>query len=148
MLKNGFSVVLEKENWLKLYDHLFTHHNKPELLYYFTAAYLLHFKGRLSRMQSIEEMYEFTESQNPVDMKVVLKDMFKLYRKYINDDEVFLGTHGNYLPMEATHDYPVFANYPKDSVIYAAKIRSMKLTEEQASELQRKGDHSVKRKSI
>lgn len=134
MLKNGFSVVLPKEDWLRLYDHIFTHHNKPELLYYFTAAYILHFRGTLSRIQSIEQMFEFTENQNPVDMKAVLKHMFKLYKKYQDDDEVYIGTHGNYIPLNADHSYPVFMNYPKESVIYAQKIRSMKLSEEEIAE--------------
>jgi hypothetical protein len=123
LLKNAFSVVLRKEDWLKLFDHLFTHHNKPELLLYFTAAYLLHFKGTLSKMSSIEDLYEFTETQNAVNMKMVLKNMFRLYKKYQDDEDVNMGVFGNYLPIDAKRDYPVVLNYPTENVAKAKHIR-------------------------
>lgn len=138
MLKNCFSVVLPKEDWLKLLDHLFTYHNKPELLFYFTAAYLLHFKGTLSKIKSIEKMYEFVQTQNPVDMKIVIREMFRLHKKYTDDEEVYMGTFGNYLPINDSNGYPAFTNYPADSVNHAQKIRLLKLDEEKQAEQKEK----------
>ena len=43
-------------------DFLVTHHDKPSLLYYFLAAYLLHFQGTLSNIQNIDALYTFTHS--------------------------------------------------------------------------------------
>jgi hypothetical protein len=138
MLKNVFSTVLPKDDWLKLIDHLLTYSDKPELLLFFTAAYLLHFKGTLSKIQSIEEMCDFVEYQNPVNINIVLKEMFRLHKKYNGDEEVYYGIMGNYLPLRSTHGYPVFFNYPKESVENAQRIRSLKLTEQAATEQKEK----------
>jgi hypothetical protein len=99
LLKNAFAVVLEKDDWLRLIDHLFTHHNKPELLFYFLAGYLIQFKSSLTKIYSIEEMFEFTETQHPVQMKTLIKEMFRLEKKYRSDPEVYFGAMNNHLPL-------------------------------------------------
>lgn len=73
LISNMFSVVLPKEDWLKLMDNIMTHHDQTELMYYFNAAYILHFKSKLLRVNNIEEMHEFTHNQNQGTMKVILK---------------------------------------------------------------------------
>jgi len=129
MLKNGFSIVLPRDDWLKLFDHLLTYHDKPDLLLFFTAAYLLHFKGTLTKVKNIDQMCDFVESQNQVDINHVLKEMLRLHKKYSNDNEVQFGTMGNFTPLKAGHDYPVFFNYPKDAMEYSQKMRINEMSE-------------------
>lgn len=128
LISNMFSTVLPKDDWVKLMDNLITHHNKPELMYYFNAAYLLSFKGTLLKISSIEEMHEFIQTQNPANMKLILKHMYKLHSKYENNDNVYIGICGNYLPLPSTGAYPVFNNYPVENVAYSQHIRAEKLS--------------------
>ena len=138
LLRNIFSVVLPKDDWLKLFDHIFTYHEKPELLFYFNAAYLLSFRNQLTKISSVDEMLEFTESQNYVDMKMLLKETFRLYKKYQDDDEIYIGTFGNYIPINQNGQYQFFTNYPTENVAYAKQIRMMKLNDEQINDIKQK----------
>ena len=131
ILLNMFSVVLEKSEWLKLMDNLITHHNQPDLMFYFNAAYILHFKSTLMKIRSIEDMHDFTQTQNPGNMKVILKSMYKLQSKYQDNHEVYTGNCGDYLPLPSNGAYPVFNNYPVDSVSYSQKIRSDKISQQE-----------------
>ena len=40
-LTSFFTETLAKDDWLRLIDHLFLRSNEPELLLYFTAAFVL-----------------------------------------------------------------------------------------------------------
>lgn len=111
-------------------DHLITHNNKPELIYYFLTAYLLHFKGTLGHIQSIDELHSFTHKLNPVQMKLVLKNMKKLHRKYKDDDTVFVGALANNLPLPNGGGYPIFKWYPQDSVEFSIQVRKRVIEEE------------------
>lgn len=42
--------VLPKDDWLRLMDHLIMHNEHPELLFYFTAAFLLSSRNQLFQM--------------------------------------------------------------------------------------------------
>jgi len=47
LMKNLFTEVLAKDDWLKLIDYLFTYKEDPERIIYFCAAFLLISKGAL-----------------------------------------------------------------------------------------------------
>jgi len=59
LMKNLFTEVLAKEDWLKLIDYLFTYKEDPERIIYFCVAFLLISKGALFNIQSIEELHNF-----------------------------------------------------------------------------------------
>ncbi|CAI2387067.1 unnamed protein product [Moneuplotes crassus] len=138
LLKNAFSVVLSKDDWLSLFDNVFTYQDKPELLFYFTAAYLLYFKNTLTKITTVEQMLSFTQKQNSIQTKIVMKEALKLYKKYNEDDEVLIGTFGNYIPVHQEGKYITFSNYPTENVAYAKQIRLMKLNEEEIKEHRQK----------
>ena len=58
-MKNLFTEILPKDDWLKLVDHLFTYKEDPELIVYFAAAFLLSSKGALMNVHSAEELHNF-----------------------------------------------------------------------------------------
>lgn len=58
-MRNLFTEILSKEDWLKFVDHLFTYKEDPELLLYFAAAFLLSNKGALMNIHSAEELHNF-----------------------------------------------------------------------------------------
>jgi len=51
-----FSVVLAKEDWLRLLDHLFVNRDQPELLVFLSAAFIVCSKPFLMQVGCIEEL--------------------------------------------------------------------------------------------
>jgi len=47
LLRAFFSEVLQKDDWLRFVDHLFTYKGDPELTLYFAAAFMILHKGQL-----------------------------------------------------------------------------------------------------
>lgn len=56
LFSNLFSVVLAKEDWLRLLDHLFVNRDQPELLVFFGAAFIVCSKPFLMQVGCIEEL--------------------------------------------------------------------------------------------
>lgn len=53
-------------------------------------------------------------------MKIVIKNMYWLHKKYKDDHDVFIGHLQNYLPLPFGGGYPLFKNYPTETVEYSA----------------------------
>ena len=86
-------------------------------------------------IKTIDDLHAFTHQQNPVNMKIVLKQTMKFYKKYNNDPDVFIGTLKNNLPLPQStgpnNGYPLFRNYPNESVAFSAKHRAKILLEQE-----------------
>ena len=60
LLQSLFTEVLSKGDWLKLFDHLFTYKDDPELILFYTAAFLIvNHNFLVSQVFSIEDMIAF-----------------------------------------------------------------------------------------
>ena len=134
IVRNAFSKVLYHNDWLKLFDHLLSNCNKPELIYYFWAAFMGSISSKLLKASSKDQLEEVISSKHKVDIISLIKNMFKLYIKYASDDEIFVGMTENHIPLLGENCYPSFYNYPSESVAYAQKIRSARLNQEQLAE--------------
>ncbi len=50
--------------------------------------------------------------------------MYKLYEKYKNDHDIFVGHLQNNLPLPTGGGYPLFKNFPTETVEFSAKQRA------------------------
>ena len=64
-------------------------------------------------------------------MNIVMKNALRLFNKYKDNNDVFIGSLADYLPLPSGGGYPVFKNYPNDSVEYSAQQRAKILLEEE-----------------
>ena len=67
-------------------------------------------------------------------MKIVLKNMLRLHKKYKDDSDVFIGSLQNSLPLPQSGGYPLFKNFPNESVEFSAKQRVKLIMEQEAAE--------------
>ena len=56
LLTSLFTDSFSKDNWVKIFDHLFLRSEEPELLFYFLVAYLISSKASLLQIGCIEDM--------------------------------------------------------------------------------------------
>ena len=131
ILQKGFSKVLYTDDWLKLFDHFITNFEKPELIYYFCAAFLNSIGEVLINAKTSEQVENIVNSKHKINIESVIKEMFRLHSKYKSDDEIFVGMIENHIPLEGLNCYPSFFNYPAESVAYAQKVRSIRVNQEQ-----------------
>ncbi len=124
MLKTFFTEVLQKEDWLKLMDHLFVFKEDPELLVYFLCAFLLCSKGHIQQLTSIDELHSFLSKETGVSFKKIMAMAFVLHNKYKHD--IITGNNiTSYLPLqkEGQTEYPLFNRYPEHIISHQARIR-------------------------
>eukprot|EP00347_Sterkiella_histriomuscorum_P023854 403333155 len=137
LIKNLFTEILSKDDWLKFIDHLFTYKEDPEILIYFAAAFLLQSKGALMNIQSAEELHNFQQSPTGIPFKKIMSLAFKLHQKH--SQQVFTGHISQNLPLikndpntpQFSGEYPVFNRYPEHIVMNSQKTRQKIAQEEE-----------------
>lgn len=80
-------------------------------------------------------------------MRIVLKNALRLMKKYAADSDVFPGVLQNYLPLPRGGGYPLFKNYPSESVEYSAKQRLKIIQEEEAAKKKAESLETLKQKT-
>ncbi|XP_007898739.1 TBC1 domain family member 31 [Callorhinchus milii] len=132
-LETFFSEVLTREEWLKLFDNVFSNH--PCFLLMAVVAYLICSRGPLLHCNIKEDFEYFFHHRNNLDINAMIREAYHLmdctpadiHPKYMINDFVPL-TKGQ---------YPIFNKYPVFIVNYQAEERE-KIRQEELEYLQEK----------
>jgi hypothetical protein len=70
ILATLFTEVLPREDWLRLFDHVFTYREDPELIVFYCSAWLIAQRTTIiAQVHTIEEMAAFQASPSGVSFK-------------------------------------------------------------------------------
>lgn len=147
ILRTGFTELLAKDDWLRLWDHFFTYmKTKDDLLYAAVYAYIQYFRISLLSSHDSYAIEQFFHQQNAIDINRLLELMYKISQSpdwkdhfgsssittatlslkdsnptkpSINDDNKDLKT---FWPLNHGQ-YPIFQQYPKTIVNFQLKER-------------------------
>ncbi|XP_071502457.1 TBC1 domain family member 31-like [Diadema antillarum] len=119
VMQTLFSEVMTKEEWLKVFDHVFTNH--PSFLLLLVVAYLIGSRGALLACTNKDDFKYFFHHRNAVDINAVILEAYHIQE----------GTPDDVHPKNLLEDlrpltrgqYPVFNKYPKFIVDYQAQER-------------------------
>ncbi|XP_053105152.1 TBC1 domain family member 31 isoform X2 [Hemicordylus capensis] len=119
LLETMFSEVLTREEWLKMFDNIFSSH--PSFFLMVVAAYVMCSRAPLLHCAQKEDFEYFFHHRNNLDINVVIKEAYHLmectpadiHPRRMLDDFVPL-TKGQ---------YPVFNKYPTFIVDYQSQER-------------------------
>ncbi|KFQ31900.1 TBC1 domain family member 31, partial [Mesitornis unicolor] len=114
LLETLFSEVLTREEWLKVFDNIFSNH--PSYFLMIVVAYIICSRAPLLHCNQKEDFEYFFHHRNNLDINAVIKEAYHLmeatppdiHPQHVLDDFVPL-TKGQ---------YPVFNKYPKFIVDY------------------------------
>lgn len=129
LLYTGFSDVFNKENWLKLWDNIFS--NPPEFILYVVAAYSLVSHQVLRRCRLSSEFKQFYQKHG-VSVSAVIEEAYSLQRSTPSeiDPKPIIGPL-EYLPKGG---YPVFSRVPRFEVDFQKTTRN-RILEREMNEL-------------
>ncbi|XP_067146301.1 TBC1 domain family member 31 isoform X4 [Apteryx mantelli] len=119
LLETLFSEVLTREEWLKVFDNIFSNH--PSYFLMVVVAYVICSRAPLLHCNQTEDFEYFFHHRNNLDINVVIKEAYHLmestpvdiHPQHMLDDFIPL-TKGQ---------YPVFNKYPKFIVDYQTQER-------------------------
>nr|XP_020652229.1 TBC1 domain family member 31 [Pogona vitticeps] len=119
LLETMFSEVLTREEWLKMFDNVFSNH--PAYFLMVVAAYVICSRAPLLQCNQKEDFEYFFHHRNNLDVSVVIKEAYHLmnctpaeiHPRHMLEDFVPL-TKGQ---------YPIFNKYPKFIVDYQSQER-------------------------
>ncbi|KFV04636.1 TBC1 domain family member 31, partial [Pterocles gutturalis] len=114
LLETLFSEVLTREEWLKVFDNIFSNH--PSYFLMIVVAYIICSRAPLLHCNQTEDFESFFHHRNNLDINIVIKEAYHLmeatpldiHPQHMLDDFIPL-TKGQ---------YPVFNKYPKFIVDY------------------------------
>ncbi|XP_078073007.1 TBC1 domain family member 31 isoform X2 [Mustelus asterias] len=144
LMETLFSEVLTREEWLKLFDNVFSNH--PSFLLVAVAAYLICSRTPLLQCNIKEDLEHFFHHRNNLDLDAVIKEAYHLmditpediHPRRMLDDFVPL-TKGQ---------YPIFNKYPKFVVDYQTKERERIWQEELEYLKERQLAHGMQAESV
>ncbi|KAH3775121.1 hypothetical protein DPMN_176518, partial [Dreissena polymorpha] len=119
LLETLFSEVLTQEEWMMLFDNVFSNH--PAFLLMVVAAYAMCARGPLMQCVELDDFRYFFHHRNAVDLKQVLKEAYRIMDA-TPDDIHPKNTLEDYKPL-TKGQYPVFNKYPKFIVDYQVQER-------------------------
>ncbi|GMF57491.1 unnamed protein product [Phytophthora fragariaefolia] len=136
LLKTIFTEVLSEDEWMCLWDHLFTYSDTPQLLFVAVLAYLSYFRNALLASCDRFSIEQFFHQQNAIDIQKFLQLMMNLREKLdlsdytAIDDPSAADTHthdrGPYWPLPRGQ-YPAFAHYPRFVVDFQISVSRFKV---------------------
>ncbi|XP_075776286.1 TBC1 domain family member 31 isoform X3 [Pelodiscus sinensis] len=144
LLETLFSEVLTREEWLKVFDNIFSNH--PSYFLMMVAAYIICSRSPLLHCNQTEDFEYFFHHRNNLDINVVIKEAYHLmeatpadiHPKRMLDDFIPL-TKGQ---------YPVFNKYPKFIVDYQTQERERIRQDEIEYLRERQLVHEIEAKAI
>lgn len=106
-----FTEVLAKPDWLRLFDHLFTYKDDPELLLFYVAAFLKANRTTIiQQVFEIDDMIAFQSRTSTVPFKKLTEMAFRMHHNM--RETLFTGNVQNALPLPKG-DYPMLSRYPE-----------------------------------
>ncbi|XP_075070125.1 TBC1 domain family member 31 [Mixophyes fleayi] len=119
LLETLFSEVLTREEWLKLFDNVFSNH--PSFLLMAVVAYILCSRSPLLHCRQKEDFQYFFHHRNNLDIATMIKEAYQLM------DSTPASIHpqrllNEFVPL-TKEQYPIFNKYPKFIVDYQSQER-------------------------
>ncbi|KAE9349401.1 hypothetical protein PF008_g6919 [Phytophthora fragariae] len=139
LLKTIFTEVLSEDEWMCLWDHLFTCSDTPQLLLVAVLAYLSYFRTALLASCDRFSIEQFFHQQNAIDIQKFVQLMMNLRAKL--DLSEYTAIEGPAAADTSRHDrgpywplsrgqYPAFAHYPRFVVDFQISERNRIALEE------------------
>ncbi|NXX07659.1 TBC31 protein, partial [Larus smithsonianus] len=119
LLETLFSEVLTREEWLKVFDNIFSNH--PSYFLMIVIAYIICSRAPLLHCNQREDFEYFFHHRNNLDISVVIKEAYHLMETTpldIHPQRVL----DDFIPL-TKGQYPVFNKYPKFIVDYQTQER-------------------------
>ncbi|KAL5021911.1 hypothetical protein ScPMuIL_001066 [Solemya velum] len=126
LLETLFSEVLTKDEWLCLWDNVFSNH--PSFLLMVVVAYAVCARGPLMQCVEIDDFKYFFHHQNAVDVKQVIKEAYRIFEG--TPEDIHPRKNMEYFKPLTKGQYPVFNKYPKFIVDYQIQERQRIRNEE------------------
>lgn len=95
LLRSVFTEVLNKAEWLRLWDHMFTNAHDPSLLLCAVAAYSIYNRNALIASKDKKEVEPFYRRQNAINMGDFILLVYELRRKTPASVLPKTGSNGN-----------------------------------------------------
>ncbi|XP_042641675.1 TBC1 domain family member 31 isoform X3 [Tyto alba] len=119
LLETLFSEVLTREEWLKVFDNIFSNH--PSYFLMIAVAYIICSRAPLLHCNQTADFEYFFHHRNNLDINVVIKEAYHLM------EATPLDIHpqrmlDDFIPL-TKGQYPVFNKYPKFIVDYQTQER-------------------------
>lgn len=112
LLSNFFSESFAKDDWLSFVDFIITYNHKPEMILYFTAAFIISNKAEIvkykNNMKKISKI--LFDIENKRNVLSLIKATLQLYNKYYKT-QTFV--YKAYVPFP-DNEYPVMDKFPLD----------------------------------
>jgi hypothetical protein len=139
LLKTLFTEVLSEDEWVCLWDHLFTYGTEqPQILYTVVLAYLKYFRVALLSTHDQIALEQFFHQQNAIDIDAFIRLWINITKKFgqslekefsarieendgENDGDNAKSTT-KYWPLPMGQ-YPIFTSYPKFILNYQINVR-------------------------
>lgn len=143
LLQTVFTEVVNEDEWMCLWDHLFTYSDTPQLLVVAVLAYLAYFRGALLAATDRYSIEQFFHQQNAIDIQKFIQLLLNTSKRV--DLAAFLTTD-SMASFEATQSktdlratdpstsaklwplpvdqYPAFGRYPNLVVDFQISVRS------------------------
>uniref|UniRef100_A0A8D2HMD6 TBC1 domain family member 31 n=1 Tax=Urocitellus parryii TaxID=9999 RepID=A0A8D2HMD6_UROPR len=119
LLETVFSEVLTREEWLKLFDNVFSNH--PSFLLMTVVAYNICSRAPLLNCTLKDDFEYFFHHRNNLDINVVIREVYHLMETtpaHIHPDNVL-----DVFVALTKGQYPIFNQYPKFIVDYQTQER-------------------------
>ncbi|XP_064363908.1 TBC1 domain family member 31 isoform X4 [Dromaius novaehollandiae] len=119
LLETLFSEVLTREEWLKVFDNIFSNH--PSYFLMIVVAYVICSRAPLLHCNQTEDFEYFFHHRNNLDINVVIKEAYHLMESTpvdIHPQRML----DDFIPL-TKGQYPVFNKYPKFIVDYQTQER-------------------------
>ncbi|KFZ68140.1 TBC1 domain family member 31, partial [Podiceps cristatus] len=119
LLETLFSEVLTREEWLKVFDNIFSNH--PSYFLMIVVAYIICSRAPLLHCDQTADFEYFFHHRNNLDINVVIKEAYHLM------ETTPLDIHpqrmlDDFIPL-TKGQYPIFNKYPKFIVDYQTRER-------------------------
>ncbi|KAJ8303472.1 hypothetical protein KUTeg_019868 [Tegillarca granosa] len=126
LLETLFSEVLTKDEWLMMFDNVFSNH--LSFLLMVVVAYAMSAREPLMQCIELDDFKYFYHHRNAVDVKRVIKEAYRLMESTPEDIHP-QNKLGDFKPL-TVGQYPVFNKYPKFIVDYQVQERERIRVEE------------------
>ncbi|XP_039380277.1 TBC1 domain family member 31 [Mauremys reevesii] len=144
LLETLFSEVLTREEWLKVFDNIFSNH--PSYFLMMVAAYIICSRAPLLHCNQTEDFEYFFHHRNNLDINVVIKEAYHLMEATPSDihPQRMLD---DFVPL-TKGQYPVFNKYPKFIVDYQTQERERIRQDEIEYLRERQLVHEIEAKAV
>ncbi|XP_037129903.1 TBC1 domain family member 31 [Syngnathus acus] len=143
LLETLFSEVLTRDEWLRLFDNVFSNH--PSFLLMACVAYLMSCREPLLLCSQKRDFEYFFHHRNNLDTEAMIKDTYRLMNNTpaeVHPRRMLLG----FTPL-TKDSYPVFNHYPEFIVEYQNRERE-KMRQQELEYLQERQEIMLQRTDL